>query len=220
MKYRSGFSSYMARTSRMAPSLPSSGSLYSTSAPYALTNWRRSSLTLPGITRRTRYPFAAPIIAYAMPVLPLVLSVMMRSRVSLPDRSPSSIMRSAGRSFTDPPGLRNSALAYTATSGHSWSKSRTRSSGVLPMRSVIVSPIPACTSVNAGFAGSCGVVTASARRGSLRHPETGGTAPLIRDHRDNGLGSNQERPVLAGKLDKRLAAVGSVEFGDDLFDAE
>src|SRR5436309_4491958 len=51
------------RATRIAPSDPSSGSEYSTSAPYARRMCLRSSLTLPGTTRCTRYPLAAPIIA-------------------------------------------------------------------------------------------------------------------------------------------------------------
>ena len=59
----------------------------------------------------TLYPRAAPIIAYAMPVLPLVESRMVRSGCQPPERSPSRIMLSAGRSFTEPPGLKYSAFA-------------------------------------------------------------------------------------------------------------
>src|ERR1022692_4219615 len=132
-----------------------------------------------------------------MPVFPLVLSRMVRPGASRPDLSPSSIIRRAGRSFTEPPGLRNSALAYTATSGHSSSKRRMRSNGVLPMRSVIVSPIALGTSVNAGS-----------------------TASLIGDHREDGLGANQERPILAGKLDESRASAGSIELGGDLLHRE
>jgi len=54
---------------------------------------------------------AAPTIAYAMPVLPDVESMMVFARVSAPRLSPSSIIESAARSFTDPPGLNHSALA-------------------------------------------------------------------------------------------------------------
>ena len=46
-----------------------------------------------------------------MPVLPEVESRITFSTVSSPVRSASSIIRSAGRSFTDPPGLNHSAFA-------------------------------------------------------------------------------------------------------------
>ena len=50
-----------------------------------------------------------------MPVLPLVASRIVLPGASAPERSPSSVMPSAARSFTDPLGLRCSALAYTST---------------------------------------------------------------------------------------------------------
>ena len=53
----------------------------------------------------------AQIMAYAMPVLPLVASSRTWSLVSLPVRSPSRIMFNPARSLTEPPGLKNSALA-------------------------------------------------------------------------------------------------------------
>jgi len=64
-----------------------------------------------GITSFTRYPLAAATIAYAIPVLPEVESMIVLSRVNAPVRSPSSIMNSAARSFTEPPGLNHSAFA-------------------------------------------------------------------------------------------------------------
>jgi hypothetical protein len=71
----------------------------------------RSGVTLPGTHRRTRYPSAAPIIAYAMPVLPDVASRIVPPASSAPVRSPSAIIRAAARSFTDPPGLCHSSFA-------------------------------------------------------------------------------------------------------------
>ena len=71
----------------------------------------RSSEALAGRQSFTRYPRAAPIIASAIPVLPDVASRIVLSRVSSPVRSASMTMVSAGRSFTEPPGLYHSALA-------------------------------------------------------------------------------------------------------------
>src|SRR5689334_5908345 len=76
-----------------------------------------------------------------MPVLPLVASMIVLSFVSSPRRSPSRIIDSAGRSFTEPPGLYHSALAYTRTSGGRSAVTRLNaSSGVLPIRSTIAVP--------------------------------------------------------------------------------
>ena len=45
-----------------------------------------------------------------MPVLPLVASMMVFSGVSSPAASAASIMARAGRSLTEPPGLKYSSL--------------------------------------------------------------------------------------------------------------
>ena len=54
-----------------------------------------------------------------MPVLPLVASRIVRLWFSLPERSPSRTMLSAARSFTEPPGLKYSALAKISMPGNS-----------------------------------------------------------------------------------------------------
>src|ERR1043165_5737731 len=72
-----------------------------------------------------------------MPVLPDVASRMVLPGSSLPDAIPSWIMRSAGRSFPEPPGFCHSAFAYSSTPGKSRSIRRRRISGVLPTRSTI-----------------------------------------------------------------------------------
>ncbi len=59
-----------------------------------------------GITRIDLYPLTAAIHAKAMPVLPLVGSMMVMPGLSLPDFSASWIMWRAMRSLTEPPGLR------------------------------------------------------------------------------------------------------------------
>src|SRR6202165_2769055 len=72
-----------------------------------------------------------------MPVLPDVESISVFSGVSAPRLSPSSIIDSAARSLTEPPGLNHSAFAYTSTLGNSLSNMRMRKSGVLPISLVI-----------------------------------------------------------------------------------
>src|SRR5262245_53418136 len=62
---------------------------------------------------------------------------MILSRVSFPDRSPSAIIRAAGRSFTEPPGFFHSALAYSSTFRRSASKLVRRINGVFPIKSTI-----------------------------------------------------------------------------------
>src|ERR1700704_2217345 len=64
--------------------------------------------------------------------------------VSAPRRSPSSIIERAARSLTEPPGLNHSAFAYTSTRGNSFSKIRTRRSGVLPISRVMPAGTTLC----------------------------------------------------------------------------
>ena len=72
-----------------------------------------------------------------MPVLPLVGSTIVPPGFRAPLASAASTMRTAMRSFTEPPGLRYSSFA--STSGASGPRSRvtelSRTSGVLPTRS-------------------------------------------------------------------------------------
>src|SRR5919112_6381900 len=73
-----------------------------------------------------------------MPVLPLVGSTMVPPGCSSPLASAASTMRTAIRSFTEPPGLRYSTLASTSgASGPRWRVTDdSRTSGVLPTRSM------------------------------------------------------------------------------------
>src|ERR1035437_6839600 len=71
--------------------------------------------------------------AYAMPVLPEVASSRTLSGVRRPERSPSRIMLRPARSFTEPPGLKNSALAWISTPGNWESSFFSRMRGVLPI---------------------------------------------------------------------------------------
>src|SRR3954462_8337647 len=93
------------------------------------------------------YPRCWATRARPMPVLPLVGSTIVPPGLSAPLASAASTMRTAIRSFTDPPGLRYSSLA--STSGASGPSSRvtevSRTSGVLPTRSTTDSAY--CTGV-------------------------------------------------------------------------
>jgi len=72
--------------------------------------------------------------ARPMPVLPDVGSTMVPPGFNSPDRSAASIMRTAIRSFTEPPGLKYSTFASTVA-GRPSVTLRSRTSGVLPIRS-------------------------------------------------------------------------------------
>src|SRR5574338_1066361 len=78
------------------------------------------------------------IIASEMPVFPDVGSSTMRSFVSTPRRSASSIMYFAMRSFTLPLGFCPSSLAYRRTDGLGLIRGIS-TSGVLPMASIRLS---------------------------------------------------------------------------------
>ena len=69
-----------------------------------------------------------------MPVLPLVGSTIVPPGFSLPSRSAASMMRTAMRSFDEPPGFRYSTLASTVAAMPSVTL-LSLTSGVSPMRS-------------------------------------------------------------------------------------
>src|SRR5262252_8093976 len=74
--------------------------------------------------------------ASAMPVLPDVESMMVLPGTSLRSARPTSIILRAGRSFTEPPGLKPSSLAKMRTSSRTRSRTvRISTSGVLPISS-------------------------------------------------------------------------------------
>ena len=106
------------------------------SAPNSAAIWRRSAVTLSGMTSATGSPCGAPIIASAMPVLPDVGSRMTESGPSTPRRSRSSTRYFAARSFTDPVGLSISSFAYRRTAGLGHIRGIS-TSGVWPMASRI-----------------------------------------------------------------------------------
>ncbi len=95
-----------------------------------------SMLTDSGNVMAMGYPFAAEIMAMAMPVFPEVASRIVFSLVSLPADSAYSMRYSAILSLTEPPMLYHSSLASTsAESGPG--NFRSLSMGVSPMSSVI-----------------------------------------------------------------------------------
>ena len=73
-----------------------------------------------------------------MPVLPDVHSTIVPPGLSFPSRSAASTMASPMRSFTLPPGLKNSTLARTGA-GQPRAVARSRTRGVLPTVPRIVS---------------------------------------------------------------------------------
>src|SRR5579859_984916 len=70
-----------------------------------------------------------------MPVLPAVPSTIVPPGLSRPEATASSMMASAARSLTEPPGLRNSALPRISQPVASDARA-SRMSGVLPMVSM------------------------------------------------------------------------------------
>src|SRR6187200_91453 len=68
-----------------------------------------------------------------MPVLPLVASTMVAPDFSVPARSASRIIESAGRSFTLPAGFMNSAFAQTVAPPSGATRAR-RTRGVFAIR--------------------------------------------------------------------------------------
>ena len=75
--------------------------------------------------------------ASPMPVLPLVASITVCPGFSAPERSASSMMLTARRSFTEAAGLKNSALTYRRTC--SGASRLIRTHGVSPMVSMMLS---------------------------------------------------------------------------------
>src|SRR6266702_5864292 len=108
-----------------------------TSAPRARSRRAFSWDILSGIVKMQRYPLTAAAIARPTPVFPDVASTIKPPGLSFPSRSAASIIASPIRSFTDPPGLKNSALAYTRVRIPCVTRF-SRTSGVQPMVSRIL----------------------------------------------------------------------------------
>src|SRR3954453_1366817 len=128
----------------MAPSEPWSGSVQSTMAPYAFRIRLRSGDTLVGMARWTGNPSAAPSMANAMPVLPLVASRRVLPGVRRRRAMASRTMLAAARSFTLPPGLAHSALASRVMTSRPRTGCSRRISGVFPIRSGSEDPNRVC----------------------------------------------------------------------------
>src|SRR2546425_7697208 len=103
-----------------------------TSAPSARSSRAFSCDILSGMVKTQRYPFTAAASASPTPVLPDVASTIRPPGLSRPSRSAASIIASPIRSFTEPPGLKYSALAYTGV-GIPWVTRFSRTSGVQPI---------------------------------------------------------------------------------------
>jgi hypothetical protein len=70
----------------------------------------RSRLMPLGMTTSIRYPFTAPTMLNALPVLPLLASTMVSPGWSSPSRSARSTIQRAIRALMEPEGFRNSSL--------------------------------------------------------------------------------------------------------------
>src|SRR5881397_2842484 len=108
-----------------------------TSAPSARSSRAFSCDILSGMVKMQRYPFTAAASASPTPVLPDVASTIKPPGLRRPSRSAASIIATPMRSFTDPPGLKNSALAYTGVRIPCVTRF-SRTSGVQPMVSRIL----------------------------------------------------------------------------------
>src|SRR5262245_41311048 len=86
------------------------------SAPYMRRSWTLSLETFSGMTQTSRYPRSLATIARAMPVLPLVGSRIVSPGRRWPADSAARIIHRAGRSLTEPVGLRSSSFAHRRTS--------------------------------------------------------------------------------------------------------
>src|SRR6266568_853377 len=82
-----------------------------TRAPNAFSRFTFSRLCLSGIVKMHRYPRSAATSASPKPVFPLVGSTIVPPGLRRPFFSAASIIAMPMRSFTDPPGFRNSAFA-------------------------------------------------------------------------------------------------------------
>src|SRR5215470_10055250 len=156
MKNRSGSASSNSFARRIDPLLPSSAGVNSSAAPYSSSSWRRSILTFSGSTARNRYPRRRASIARAMPVLPLVGSMMIRGVLGKrsPLASASSSIASAMRSLTEPDGLAPSSFAHRRTPG-AGPKLGSSTRGVLPIaRSIVVGARTASSVILSAAAGN------------------------------------------------------------------
>src|SRR2546426_5555635 len=108
-----------------------------TSAPSARSSRAFSCDILSGMVKTQRYPFTAAASASPTPVLPEVASTIRPPGLGRPRRRAAAIIARPMRSFADPPGLKNSALAYTGVRIPCVTRF-SRTSGVQPMVSRIL----------------------------------------------------------------------------------
>ena len=85
--------------------MPSEPGVRMSSAPKARSSALRSLLIVSGMVSTTLYPRAAPTMASAMPVLPLVASTIVPPGLSWPDFSAASMIATPIRSLTELAGL-------------------------------------------------------------------------------------------------------------------
>ncbi len=123
---------------RTAPFIPSAPGVRTSSAPKIARSCLRSMLIVSGMVRIRRYPLAAATKARAIPVLPLVGSMITDPSFSSPFFSASSIIATPIRSFTLERGLKDSILTTTSAGFPLFILFR-RTSGVFPMVFVISS---------------------------------------------------------------------------------
>ena len=122
------------RATSIEPFVPWSPSLNTISAPKRRSSSIRSWLALSGITTVSGYPLRAATMASEIPVLPDVGSRIVRSAVSSPDASATSIIFFAMRSFVEPVGLLPSSFAHSRTPGFGDMRGMP-TSGVFPIAS-------------------------------------------------------------------------------------
>src|SRR3989442_5869724 len=108
-----------------------------TSAPSARSSRAFSCDIVSGMVKSERYAFTAGASAGPTPVLPEVASRVRPPGLRRPSRSAASIIATPMRSFRHPPGLTNSALAYTGVRIPCVTRF-SRTSGVKPMVSRIL----------------------------------------------------------------------------------
>src|SRR5688572_21788912 len=114
---QSGLSAAIRLATRTASLEPPAAGDEMISAPHISRSWRRSAEVFSGMTHTRRYPRSLAAIAREMPVLPEVGSRIVQPGVSAPSFSARSIIHMAGRSLTEPVGLRSSSFAHRRTSG-------------------------------------------------------------------------------------------------------
>src|SRR5882757_5650269 len=118
--------------------MPSASGVRTTVAPSPRISLHFSSANCSGTYNITLYPRLTPISANPTPVLPAVASTIVPPGRSTPRRSASSTRPSAARSFTLPPGFRNSSFAHISAQGSvplACSSRRRRNIGVSPTSS-------------------------------------------------------------------------------------